>query len=451
MLKYETDSRIIKPGQCFVALIGETVDGHDYISEAIKNGASEIVVSKDITLKVPAIKVNDTATFLTEELTKLYSHDFKKLKFIGVTGTNGKTTTCYLTYQMLNKLGVKAVYIGTLGCYFADEIISLNNTTPDILTLYKILFKALEKGCTTVVMEVSSHALDKNRIAGINLDIAAFTNLTQDHLDYHKTLEEYLNAKLKITNYLKNNGLMIINSEDVYSSKFKNQFKNTLSIGNDGDIKILDYDIMPNKTNIKFKYQNNTYNVTTNLTSKFNVYNYLYSLAITSHLGFDINSILEITKDIKAPKGRCETYQVKSGYVVIDYAHTPDAVEKVINAYNELKENKVITIIGCGGDRDPLKRSIMGKIATDYSNFVIFTNDNPRTEDPENIMKDIIKEIKKNNYKIIYDRKEAIKHAIDIMKEKDIILILGKGHENYQIIGKEKIHLDDSEEVKKYI
>lgn len=451
MLMYETDSRLIKPGQTFVAIEGKTVDGHDYIDEAIKNGASKIVVSKDITTSVPTIKVNDTYSFLINELVNIYSKKFKKMKFIGVTGTNGKTTTCYLTYQMLKKLDTKPVYIGTLGCYLDEEFINLNNTTPDILTLYKLLDSALEKDCTTVIMEVSSHALDQKRIAGLKFDIAAFTNLTQDHLDYHKSLNEYLNAKLKITDYLKNNGLMIINSDDKASIKFKEKFNNTLSIGNNADIKIIDFNIEPNQTKIKFNYLNKTYNVTTNLTSKFNIYNYLFSLTILTNLGYDINQILNITEDIKAPKGRCETYQVKNGYAVIDYAHTPDAVEKVINAYNELKMNNIITILGCGGNRDPLKRPIMGRIATDYSDYVIFTNDNPRNEKQEDIINDILKGVNKDNYKIIYDRKEAIKYAIDIMQYKDILLILGKGHENYQIIGDKKLYIDDSEEVKKYI
>lgn len=451
MLKYETDSRLVKPGQTFVAIVGETVNGHDYIEDAIKNGASKIVVSKEVISSVPTIKVNDTYYFLINKLFNLYSEKFKKMKFIGVTGTNGKTTTCYLTYQMLKRLNIKTVYIGTLGCYLDEEFIKLNNTTPNILTLYKLLDKALENGCSTVIMEVSSHALDQKRIAGLKFDIAAFTNLTQDHLDYHKTMKEYLNAKLKITNYLKEDGLMIINNDDQYSTKFKEKYNKTLSIGTNADIKIIDFNIEPNQTKINFNYLDKTYKVTTNLTSKFNIYNYLFSLTILTNLGYDIDKILNITKDIKSPKGRCETYQVKNGYAVIDYAHTPDAVEKVINAYSELKKNKIITILGCGGNRDPLKRPIMGKIATDCSDYVIFTNDNPRNEKQECIMQDILKGVKKDNYKIIYDRKKAIKYAIDIMQDKDILLILGKGHENYQIIGDEKLYIDDSEEVKKYI
>lgn len=452
MLKYETDSRKVEPGQIFVAIPGYTVDGHDFINMAIEKGATGLIVSRDEEYSIPTTKVEDTTKYLTELLVKEYSHEFNEMQFIGVTGTNGKTTTCYLIYQLLKKFGVKAAYLGTIGFYFEDAFIPQNNTTPDILNLYKLLLNAKEKGCTTVVMEVSSHALDLNRIAGLKFDIVEFTNLTQDHLDYHKTMEEYLKAKLKINNYIKPNGLLIVNNDDKSAIHFKNNFANHLTIGlSDANIKINDFTYAPDYTEINFNYYEKEYNVKTNLTSKFNVYNYLFALTTLANLGYPIEEIISHTKDIYPPKGRCETYKVKNGYAVIDYAHTPDAVEKVINAYTELKKAKLITIVGCGGDRDPSKRPIMGKIATDNSDYVIFTNDNPRTEDPEKIMNNIIAGVTNTNYKIIYDRREAIKSAIENLETNDIVLILGKGHEDYQIIGKEKVHLDDSEEVKKYI
>ena len=452
MLKYETDSRKVTPGQIFVAIPGYTVDGHDFIDLAIKNGATSIIVSKDVNYDIPTIKVEDTAKYLNGILVKEYSSEFKDMKFIGITGTNGKTTTCYLIYQLLKQFNEKVAYLGTIGFYYDNDFIPLNNTTPDILTLYKLLINAKEKGCTTVVMEVSSHALDLKRIAGLNFDIAGFTNITQDHLDYHKTMDEYLKAKLKIVDYLKNNGTLIVNNDDEIAKEFKNNFTNNFTIGlKNSDLEIKDYTFAPDHTNINFTYQNKEYSVTTNLTSIFNIYNYLFALATLKTFGFEIEDIIKKTSTIAAPKGRCETYKVKNGYAVIDYAHTPDAVEKVITAYNTLKKNRIITIIGCGGDRDATKRPIMGSIATEKSDYVIFTNDNPRTENPENIMNDIITGVNKTNYEIIYDRKEAIKKAVEEMQDEDIILILGKGHEDYQIIGKEKFHLDDSEEVKKYI
>ena len=446
MIKYETNSKLVKPGQIFVAICGHTVDGHDYIEEAIKNGAESLVVMHDVSSSIPYKIVDDTEQFLIEEIPKLYKEELKKLKIIGITGTNGKTTSAYLTYQMLLKLGKKASYLGTIGYFTKDKEITLNNTTPDIITLYKLLLDAINDNIEYFVMEVSSHSISLKRIEGLKFEVCAFTNLTQDHLDFYKTIDNYLKAKLKILDYLDDDKYILLNSDDENSKFFMNHLCKTYGIN--GDYKIINYISHPDKTEITFSYDNKTYNVITNLTSKFNVYNYLTMLSILNSIGFSIDNILENTKDIYPPKGRCETYKVKNGYAVIDYAHTPDAVLKVISAYNELKKNRVITIVGCGGDRDPKKRPIMGNIATDNSDFVIFTSDNPRTEDPLAILNDITKENHANNFIVIPDRKEAILRGIELMEKDDILLILGKGHENYQIIGHEKIHFDDAEIIK---
>lgn len=446
MIKYETNSKLVKPGQIFVAICGHTVDGHDYIEEAIKNGAESLVVMHDVSSSIPYKIVDDTEQFLIEEIPKLYKEELKKLKIIGITGTNGKTTSAYLTYQMLLKLGKKASYLGTIGYFTKDKEITLNNTTPDIITLYKLLLDAINDNIEYFVMEVSSHSISLKRIEGLKFEVCAFTNLTQDHLDFYKTIDNYLKAKLKILDYLDDDKYILLNSDDENSKYFMNHLCKTYGIN--GDYKIINYISHPDKTEITFSYDNKTYNVRTNLTSKFNVYNYLTMLSILNSIGFSIDNILENTKDIYPPKGRCETYKVKNGYAVIDYAHTPDAVLKVISAYNELKKNRVITIVGCGGDRDPKKRPIMGNIATDNSDFVIFTSDNPRTEDPLAILNDITKENHANNFIVISDRKEAILRGIELMEKDDILLILGKGHENYQIIGHEKIHFDDAEIIK---
>ena len=452
MLKYETDSRKVKPGQTFVAIKGHTVDGHNYISDAIKNGAVAIIAEKEVEVSVPIKIVPNSSEYLKEQLVKKYSEELNKLKIIGVTGTNGKTTTCYLTYQLLKSLNVKVAYMGTIGFFFEEEKIELPNTTPEILTIYKLFLEALEKGCTTVVMEVSSHALALERVAGLKFQIGAFTNLTEDHLDYHKTMEEYLQAKLKLLNYMDTNGIFLVNHDDLASQRFQNIFKNTKTIGmKESNYWIKEYTFDPIKTNILLEYQSQNYTIETNLTGKFNVYNYLTALAIIHEYGFLIEEIISKTDKIYPPKGRCETYKVKDGYAVVDYAHTPDAVEKVIDAYKELVKGKIITLVGCGGDRDPLKRPIMGRIATEKSDWVIFTNDNPRTEDPEKIMQDIIKGVEQTNYEVILDRHEAIKKALDKINKDNIVLILGKGHEDYQILGHEKVHFDDSEEIKNYI
>lgn len=451
LIKYETNSKKILPGQIFVAIKGNTVDGHNFINEAIERGAIKIIAEHEINCPVPTEIVEDSSEYLNQKLIEEYSEEFKNLKLIGVTGTNGKTTTCYLTYQLLKLFGVKAAYMGTIGFQYEDINMELPNTTPEILTIYKLLNEAMERGCQAVVMETSSHAIDFERIAGLEFQIGGFTNLTEDHLDYHKTMENYLNAKLKLLNYMKKDGVFLVNRDDEASKKFAEKYKNTKTYGmGKNDYSILEFNIAPDKTNISFEVENTKYEVVTNLTSKFNVYNYMLALAICHEYGFDIPSIIEKTREIYPPKGRCETYQVKDGFAVVDYAHTPDAVEKVIDAYKELAKGRIITLVGCGGDRDPMKRPIMGNFASEKSDYVVFTNDNPRTEDPEKIMKDILAGVKKDNYEVILDRREAIKKALSLIQKDDIVLILGKGHEDYQIIGHEKVHLDDSEEILNY-
>lgn len=451
MIKYETDSRKVKKGQTFVAIKGYTVDGHDYIASAIKNGASEIIAQRKVEAPVKVTVVDSPAQFFQKKLVEEYSKNYTDLKLIGITGTNGKTTSAYLTYQALNKLGKKAAYIGTLGFMCGDYYEELSNTCPEILTVYKLLEYAKNHDVEYVIMEISSHALDLKRIEGLKFDIGVFTNLTEDHLDYHKTMENYLKCKLKLVDYLKDNGTMIVNKDDDASIEFIKKSKITKTFGIDkADYSVTSFDIYPDHTNIKFKINNDEYQVKTNLTSKFNIYNYMTMFSIMHTLNFKPQDIINITKYLNAPKGRCETYKVKDGFAVVDYAHTPDAVLKVVTAYKELAKSRVITLVGCGGDRDPMKRPIMGQIASDYSDYVIFTNDNPRTEDPENIMKDILKGVKKDNYEVCLDRREAIKKALDMIKKDDIVLLLGKGHEDYQILGHTKVHLDDSEEIKKY-
>ena len=448
---YETDSRKIRKGQTFIAIKGNTVDGHTYINQAIENGASRVVVSEIGNYPVETIVVNDTEQYLQQELVKNYAKDFENLTLIGVTGTNGKTTTCYLTYQLLNQLGVKTAYIGTIGFYCNGEKRELPNTTPDILTLYKLLQSAKDADCTHVVMEVSSHALDKKRIEGLRFDVAAFTNLTQDHLDYHKTMDNYLRTKMKIIDYVRNKGHMIVNYDDPYADYFIRDDVNIYTSGIGGNKEAF-YNIVgakyePGHTTIGFR-EGILFDrvIETNLTSKFNVYNYMTSYGILRALGFKYEDIKEATQFVCPPNGRCEIIPVNEGYAVIDYAHTPDAVEKICDAMNELKgDSRTITIVGCGGDRDTTKRPIMGNIASEKSDFVIVTSDNPRTEDPQSIIDQVKAGIKKDNYIEEIDRTTAIQKGIEMLNPNDILLVLGKGHEDYQIIGHDKIHLDDHE------
>lgn len=451
MINIKIDSRKVKEGDTFVALKGNTVDGHDFIAKAIENGATKVVAEKEVPCSVELEIVSDTNKWLTDYVSETYSKEVNEMNLIGVTGTNGKTTTAYLTYQLLNKLGSKTAYIGTIGFYLPEEdFIEIPNTTPNILDLYELLLTAKEKGCKNVMMEVSSHALHQSRVKGLNYKVAAFTNLTQDHLDYHVTMENYLEAKKLILNQLE--GTMIVNADDPYGESWVSSYDNTKTYGLNGDdYKVLSYVDTEHGTKIKFVFEGKEYEVETNLRSTFNVYNYITCLSLVNNLGYSVEDILSVTPDIYPPKGRCEQIKVKGGEAVVDYAHTPDAVEKIVKAFSENKKGRVITIVGCGGDRDPKKRPIMGRIAAENSDYVIFTSDNPRTEDPEMIMKDILVGVSTDNYDVELDRRKAIVKALNLMNDNDVVLILGKGHEDYQILGHEKVHLDDAEEVRKYI
>ena len=449
MINIKTNSRKVKPGDTFVAIKGFTVDGHDYIEDAIKAGATKIVCEHG-SYSVETLVVPSTKEWVQKYIVDNYKDEVNKLRIIGVTGTNGKTTTCFLTYQALKKLGVNAAYMGTIGFYYGDTKYELNNTTPEILDLYSYFIEALEQGVTDVVMEVYRHSLCEQRVEGLEFSEVAFTNLTEDHLDYHTTMENYLNAKLLILKQIKKDGVVIVNNDDDYGKYF--EVGNYKTLGYSGDnYKILDYSQTDKGTLISFMVDGKNYEIETNLRSKFNVYNYLTCLALLNNLGFSIDEIAEVTKSIYPPKGRCEQIAVNGGEAVIDYAHTPDAVDKIISAFLENKKGKVITIVGCGGDRDPLKRPIMGNIASEKSDYVIFTSDNPRTEDPKAILDDIIKGVRKDNYEVEIDRPIAIRKGLDMIGKNDVLLILGKGHEDYQIIGHTKHHLDDADEVRKYL
>ena len=446
MINIESDSRKVKDGDVFIAIKGLTVDGHDYIKEAINNGASKIIAEHGA-YKIPTLIVPDTKEYLTNHLVQNYRYIFDDLKFIGITGTNGKTTTGFIVHQMLRALRVESAYIGTLGFYVDGELVRLlPNTTPDVLVTYKLIEEAREQGIKIIVMEVSSQALKENRVAGINFDVAAFTNLTQDHLDYHPDFADYLASKRKILEHLKSKAKMIVNEDDEYHKKFMNKYSLTLG-KNNTDYRIDEYQLKSGKTDISFIYKDITYHLQTNFTGIFNVYNYLMAIAIVKELGYDLETIIKLSKEIYPPKGRCQTFNANNAWVIVDYAHTPDAVSKITECFKQVKEGRLITILGCGGNRDPHKRPIMGHIASQNSDYCLFTNDNPRCEDELQIMKDILSGVTSNNYEVIYNRREAIEKGIAMLKTKDILLILGKGHEDYQIIGHDKIHFDDTQVV----
>ncbi len=444
----KTDSRKVKPGDTFIAIRNVARDGHDYILNAIENGATKIICEEGA-YPVETEIVKDTRDYLNEYLYKNIYPKISDMTFIGVTGTNGKTTTCFLVYQMLQKLGKTPAYIGTIGFYYKDTKKVLNNTTPDVDLLYEMLLEAKEAGCDSVVMEVSSHALDKNRVYGLLFDEVAFTNLTQDHLDYHKTMENYCHAKKQLFLKTRNEKVAILNGNDAYYKEFICGDNQTLLIGTDTtfDIVIQDLDFSHTKTNIQFSYQGKTYKTSIKMVGRYNVYNFLTAVFLVYKMGFNLESILSLSETLDAPSGRMEKLEFGSNSIFIDYAHTPDAVENVLKSALEYKKGRMITIIGCGGDRDRTKRPIMGHIAEENSDYVIFTNDNPRTEDEKQIMEDILSGVKKENHEVLYNRKEAIEKGISMLDENDLLMILGKGHEDYQIIGTEKQHFSDQEVV----
>ena len=451
MIELKTDSRKVKPGDTFIAIKNVNTDGHDFIESAIKNGASKIICEKG-SYSVETVVVPNTKEYLNNYLYENYYPKIKDMKLIGVTGTNGKTTICYLVYQLLTLLDKKCAYIGTIGFYYGNTKRLLNNTTPDTDLLYDMLLEAKEYGCEYVIMEVSSHALDKNRVFGLEFDEVAFTNLTQDHLDYHKTLENYANAKRKLFEKTRGEKVAIINKDDPHHEKFMLNENKNITIGKTGaDVLIKDYSLSHLHTKIEFSYEDKIYNTQINMVGSYNVYNYLTALMLVHKLGFSIDSIIDITKNLMAPAGRMEMIKYNTNSVFVDYAHTPDAVINVLKSANEYKKGRIITIIGCGGDRDRTKRPIMGRAAEENSDYVIFTDDNPRTEDEKQIMNDIVIGLNKDNHEIIFDRKEAIIKGMSMLKDNDILMILGKGHEDYQIIGTEKHHFSDQEIVRDFV
>lgn len=438
------DSRKVKKDDTFIALKGINNDGHKYIEEAIKNGASKIIAEYG-RYSVDTVIVDDTREFLNKYLYDNYYDKIKDLKLIGVTGTNGKTTTCYLLYQALNMLNIKCAYIGTLGFYNLEYQESLNNTTPDILDIYEMLLYCKEHNYKYVAMEVSSQGLAYNRLDNILFDYAIFTNLTRDHLDFHKTMDNYVHEKQKLFNKLKDNGVKIIDIDDEYKDYFKDD--NSITYGfNDSDYQIKKYESSLNDT--KFMINDIEYN--SKLIGKHNVYNITIVIIILSLMGIDKIKIVDIVSKLEHAKGRMDAVKYKDNLIIIDYAHTPDAVEKIIKSVCNLG-NRIITIIGCGGNRDKEKRPIMGRIATKYSDYVIFTSDNPRNEEPMNIIKDIVQKVDTNNYEIEENREKAIKKGIQKLDKNDILLLLGKGHEDYQIVKGNRYHFSDMEIVLKNI
>lgn len=448
-MNIKTNSKRIKKGDTFIALKGMTYDGHDYIEEAIENGAEKIICEHG-EYNVQTIIVSSTKEYLNNYLDTNYYNKIKDITLIGITGTNGKTTSCYFIYELLKMLDVKCAYIGTIGFFIDKKERDLNNTTPEILELYEMFLECKSRGVNVIVMEVSSHALELDRVHGLKFNYVCFTNLTVDHLLFHKTMDNYLNAKKKLFNMLKKDAISITNVDDKYKDNFL--LDDTITYGESkSDFNIIKYKLKLDKTIYKLRYNNKNYKVKMNVIGKYNIYNSLVAIIVLVNMGYNIKKVIKLFKRIKLPSGRLDMIKYKKNVIFVDYAHTPDAVKNVLTNAIKFKKNKIYTIIGCGGNRDKTKRKDMGIIATELSDYVIFTNDNPRNEDEMKIVNDMINGIINENYEVILDRSKAIKRGIDLLNKKDILFILGKGHEEYQLINGIKHHFSDKEEVLNYI
>lgn len=443
MINIKSDSRKVKKGDIFIAIKGLTVDGHGYINEAIKKGASKLIVEKEGDYPIEYEIVKDSNKYLTEYLVKNYSYIFDKIKIIGITGTNGKTTTGYLIDNALNKLNIKSSYIGTIGYYVdSKKVKDLDNTSPDICSLYELIFESYENGSKYIVIEASSQGLDMGRFEGVKFDYAIFTNLTQDHLDYHKTMDNYALAKQILFKKLKTTGKSIINYDDSYKKYYT--YKNTILYGfNGGDYKIVDATYEIDKTKFKYIHNNKEVDVESSLLGDYNVYNLLPVIIILEDLCFNKDEILKTIKILSHPSGRMDTIKYKDNKIIIDYAHTPDAIKKVIETVKQFAKKNIYVVYGCTGDRDRTKRPIMTKYIIENTTFSIITEDDLHNESFNSIVNDMTFNMTKTNYEIIPNRAFAIERGISLLKSNDVLLILGKGHEEFKIIKDKKIPHND--------
>lgn len=447
------DSRQVAKGSCFIAVKGTQSDGHSFIDKAIELGAAAIVCEELPETKakgVTYIRVKDTSEVLGIMATLFYDNPSQKIKLVGITGTNGKTTTVTLLYRLFNRLGFKSGLLSTVVNFIGDEEISATHTTPDAIQLNKLLAQMVEAGCTHCFMEVSSHAIVQNRIAGLKFAGALFSNITHDHLDYHKTFEEYLKAKKRFFDLLPSDAFALINIDD---RNGRVMVQNTAA-------RVSSYSLR-SMANFKCKVIENHFDgmllnldsieVWTRLVGGFNAYNILAIYSAARLLGVERDAVLTELSSMTAVSGRFEHFKSPKGInVVVDYAHTPDALQNVIDTINEIKnpDNKLITVVGAGGNRDKTKRPVMAKVSVEGSGMVVLTSDNPRFEEPEDILKDMKAGIEPSmvgKVLTIVDRKEAIRTAYMLANAGDVVLVAGKGHESYQEIKGVKYHFDDKE------
>ena len=456
------DSRTVQEGSLFICLEGATVDGHSFVEKAVQDGAVAVVVSKPVAVPdhVAVIYVEDTRQALQAAVPFFYDYPASKMRMIGVTGTNGKTTTTHIIAHLLRSQGYTVGVIGTVHILIDDQSYPIHNTTPDVADLQQILQQMVDAGVTHCIMEVSSHALALGRTAGVEYDTAVFTNLTQDHLDFHKTFDNYLAAKAKLfkqvsaSYQVKEGKGAVINVDDAYGQSIVDVTTSpmiTYSTEGKGSMNASDLTITAKSSQFTLNYDGKSYPISTKIAGMFNVYNTLAAVGATLYEGLSMEEIVKGLATFTAVPGRFELIEEGQDFaVVVDYAHTPDGLENILQTAKKIVENRILVVFGCGGDRDATKRPIMGGIAAQFGDRVFVTSDNPRTEDPVQIVKDVEVGVREGlhddvTYEVIVDRREAIHKAIAEATTGDVVIIAGKGHEDYQILKDETIHFDDRE------
>ena len=459
------DSRVVEEGSLFICLKGATVDGHKFLQMAVEKGAVAALV-EDVPEEIPEgvtlLVVPDTRKAMEAVVPYFYDYPGKNMRMLGITGTNGKTTTTNIIRTVLRRAGYKVGLIGTINIMIEDEVTEAHNTTPDVVDLQKALYAMKNAGCDYVVMEVSSHALVLNRVAGCEYDCAVLTNITQDHLDFHKTIENYRDAKSLLfeglANGTKENKNAVFNMDDVSSEIIKARTKvNCLTYGkgHDNDIYPISFDVQAKEMALQLATPVGEMNLNLKITGEFNVYNVMSAVACLLAENVDKEIICDVLNGFDGVPGRFQLVEAGQPYtVIVDYAHTPDGLDNVLKTARSITKGKLWAIFGCGGDRDNKKRPIMGGIALELADKVVVTSDNPRTEDPEKIIDQIFVALQdvpagKEVYRIS-DRREAIEYVLANAEADDVIMIAGKGHENYQILKDRTIHFDDREVVLEY-
>ncbi len=448
----EYDSRKVKPGSAFVAVTGFASDGNRFIPMAMEKGAKVILTAKKPDQQVPYVLVKSDRMALALAGCNFFGHPARAMTMIGVTGTNGKTSSTLLLKHVLERtLGAKVGLIGTTANMVGDEIIPTERTTPESFDLQALFARMRDAGCTHVVMEVSSHALTLERVGGVRFDVAAFTNLTEDHLDFHKTMDAYCDAKAEL---FRRCGRCVVNADDGYAARMLEAAACpvlTTSVEGRGDLNARDLELKADGICFTAELEGQAVPVELGIPGRFTVYNSLTVLGMAVQLGIPLAEAARALADAPGVQGRVEVVPTpgQDYTVLIDYAHTPDGLENVLSSVKGFCRGRLIAVFGCGGDRDPIKRPIMGRIGTELADIAIITSDNPRTEDPEAIIRDILPGCVEagGHYEVVTDRRRAIRYAMAMAKRDDIIVLAGKGHETYQEINGVKHHLDEREEV----